>query len=435
MSSEVTREIKVALVISALGGLLSGYNPAIMSPAGSFINDEFDVNDAIVQGFVTSIMLFGALFGSFAAGVLATRFGRRYAAVIGTGICILGGATPAFSINLGMFLALRFILGFGVGLVGVICPLYVNEIIPDSNKTKGKYGTIFQLSITLGILLSYVIGYLYSVEVTGVSLQWRLMLGSFGIIFPVLLLIVIILFMKETQDPLNQVNESTQLQNKNNNEQAVDARGGWKGLFVCPRFMKQTLTGIVLAMTLQLTGVNAIIYFGTTILQQAFPSNDPRLLNIVIGAWNFFATWISFVLVDKMKRRYLMTGSTIIIAVSLFIVGFCFQFIIDERGRGIGVAVGLFLFIGGFEAGPGCLFYILANEIFDKNVRAEGAGLVNVLQWLFNLMVSTLFPYMFSSALGEAGTFFVFACFGLFCAIYLFLFLKVPSDQPAPLQI
>jgi len=316
-----------------------------------------------------------------------------------------------------------------VGIVGVICPLYVNEIVPP-NKA-GRYGTVFQLTLTFGILLSYVIGYVYSIQIDGFSLQWRLMLGTFGTIFPIMLLIVIIFFMKETQDPSNPVNESTMLQNKNNNEQPSNDKGGWAGLFVWARFVKQTLTGIVLAVTLQLTGVNAIIYFGTNILQKAFPGYDSRLLNIVIGGWNFVTTWIALYLVAKMKRSYLMTGATIIIAIALLVVGLCFRFIQDEGQKGIGVAVGLFLFIAGFEAGPGCLFYVLANEIFDKNVRAEGASLVNVLQWLFNLIVSTLFPFMFSSALGEAGTFFLFASFGLACSAYLFLFLKPPSDFPS----
>jgi len=126
-----------------------------------------------------------------------------------------------------------------------------------------------------------------------------------------------------------------------------------------------------------------------------------------------------------MSRRLLITGTTLLVSVSLFIVGFCFRYIPDERNRGIGVSVGLFLFIAGFEAGIGCLFYVLCNEIFDKNVRAEGASLVNVLQWMFNLLVSTLFPMLFISSLGESGTFFLFASFGLFCAFYFLKFLTV----------
>jgi len=318
------------------------------------------------------------------------------------------------------------LVGFGVGIVGVICPLYVSEIVPENKK--GQYGVVFQLTLTFGILLSYVIGYVFSVEIPGMSLQWRLMLGSFGAVLPIILMVLIIFGMKETSDRSSS-GEATPLQNKDNYE-PISQTGGWLGLFIVPqRFLRQTLTGIVLSITLQLTGVNAIIYFGTNILQKAFPSSDPRLLNIGIGAWNFIATWIALALVGRLRRKVLMAGSTIVIAIALFVVGFCFQFITDERNRGIGIGIGLFLFLGGFEAGPGCLFWILANEIFDKNVLAEGASLVNVLQWAFNLLVSTLFPLMFSSVLGEAGTFFVFGGFGIFCGLYLFFFLKVPSDN------
>jgi len=413
------------LVISTFGGLISGYNPAKMSPAGSFINAEFEVVEPIVQGFVTSIMLFGALVGSFATGSLKPKLGFRYTTVIGCGICLFGGSTPAFSVNLTMFLLTRFVLGIGVGIIGVICPLYMNEVVNAekiNEGKKGRYGVVFQLTLTFGILLSYLIGYIFSIRIEGKSLQWRLMLGTFGTIFPLLLMLVVIFEMKEVQESAQSAETTTMLQNKN---ESLNTEGGWKGLFVYPRIVKQTLTGVVLAMTLQLTGVNAIIYFGTNILKQAFPMYDPILLNISIGGWNFVTTWISAVLVGKMSRRVLITSTTLLVAISLFIVGFCFKYIPDEGNKGIGVAVGLFLFIAGFEAGIGCLFYVLCNEIFDYNVRAEGASLVNVLQWMFNLLVSTLFPFMFSSTLGEAGTFFLFASFGLFCAFYYLKFLKV----------
>jgi len=413
------------LAISALGGLISGFNPAIMSPAGSLIQHEFFVVEPVLQGFVTSIMLFGALVGSFAAGAMATRLGRRYTAIIATGICLFGGASPAFSTDLYMFLALRFVLGLGVGVVGVICPLYVSEVVPVSKK--GKYGVVFQLTLTLGILLAYLVGYIFTKVIDRPSLQWRLMLSSFGVILPLILLVLIVVGMKETQNE-GQVGENTNLQ-INKEDQVLSKTGGWLGLLVPRRFVKQTLTGIVLAMTLQLTGVNAIIYFGTKILAEAFPGSKAALLNIAIGGWNFIATFIALYLVDRLRRSVLMTGATVIIAVALFIVGVCFDKINDPLYRGIGIGVGLFLFIGGFEAGPGCLFWILANEIFDKNVLAEGASSVNVLQWAFNLVVSTLFPLLFDSQIGAPGTFYLFGSIGILCALYLFFFLKVPNER------
>jgi len=300
----------------------------------------------------------------------------------------------------------------------------VSEIVPENKK--GQYGVVFQITLTLGILLSYIIGYVFSKEIEGRSLQWRLMLGTFGTILPLFLLPLIIFFMKETSN-MSQ-NEATPLQNKDYYE-PISPTGGWLGLFVPKRFIKQTLTGIVLAITLQLTGVNAIIYFGTSIISKAFPGSDPILLNIAIGAWNFVTTLISLALVSRLSRRILMTGATIVISIALLVVGFCFKFITDQTQIGIGVGVGLALFLAGFEAGPGCLFWILANEMFDKNVLAEGAALVNVLQWAFNLIISTLFLLMFGSALGEAGTFFIFGGIGFFCAAYLFLFLRLPTER------
>jgi len=417
----------VAVLISGVGGLINGFDPAVMSPAGKLIQDEFHVTDQILIGFTTSIMLFGALIGSFLAGHMATRLGRRMTAIIANMVCLFGGLTPAFSVSLIMFLILRFVLGFGVGVIGVICPLYVNEVVPENKR--GTYGVVFQITTTLGILLSYVVGYIL-VSVQGLdnhlTLQWRIMLSSFGTVLPLILMGIILVGMKETSGSRSA--ENTPLQNKESSEES--SKGGWFGLFIKERFFSQTLTGIFLAVTLQLTGVNAIMYFGTSILASALPNSNPTLLNIGIGAWNFLATFIALGLVGRLKRKTLMTFATLLIAVSLILVGLCFQLIDaeNESARGIGVGLGLFLFLMGFEAGPGCLFWVLANEIFDKNVMAEGASLCNVLQWAFNLAVSTLFPLMYSSPLKESGTFFIFGGFGFVCTLYFFFFLKEKSD-------
>jgi len=172
------------------------------------------------------------------------------------------------------------------------------------------------------------------------------------------------------------------------------------------------------------------MYFGTSILASALPNSNPTLLNIGIGVWNFLATFIALGLVGRLRRKTLMTIATLLIAVSLILVGLCFQLIPEsnESARGIGVGVGLFFFLMGFEAGPGCLFWVLANEIYDKSVMAEGAALCNVLQWAFNLAVSTLFPLMYNSPLKESGTFFIFGGFGVVCSLYFFFFLKEKTD-------
>jgi MFS family permease len=256
-------------------------------------------------------MLFGALVGSFLAGEMAGRIGRRMTAIIATGICLFGGLTPAFSVDLPMFMILRFILGFGVGVIGVICPLYVSEVVPQHKR--GVYGVVFQLTLTFGILISYIVGYvLTSLNISSQSLKWRIMIASFGTLLPVILMIVIVIGMKETS---RMRPEETPLQNQESFE--ISSRGGWMGLFVSGRFFSQTLTGIILAVTLQLTGVNAIMYFGTDILKKALPNSDSSLLNIGIGAWNFLATFISLFLVSRLERRSLMTGSTVLIAYHL----------------------------------------------------------------------------------------------------------------------
>jgi len=192
--------------------------------------------------------------------------------------------------------------------------------------------------------------------------------------------------------------------------------------------LPQTLKGIALAATLQLTGINAIMYFGPKIIESA-GFNNPNMLNIVIGAWNFVTTFIAAALVDRVPRKYLISVGTAVMALALLVTGICLSPVVPEGlGRTIGVGIGLIFFIAGFEGGVGCLFWILANEVFDKEIREAGATMSNVFQWGFNLIVSSFFLTMFEQV-GEAITFYIFGGVGVVCTVILFFFLSVHQPK------
>jgi len=163
------------------------------------------------------------------------------------------------------------------------------------------------------------------------------------------------------------------------------------------------------------------MYYGPLIIQKANIGPNPDMLNIAIGVWNFLTTFTAVFLVERLGRKMLMISGTAIMSIALIVVGICLtESVVAENsiGRPIGVSIGLAIFIAGFEGGAGCLFWVLANEIFDEDVRGAGASTTNVLQWGFNLVVSSAFPVM-ASGVGQGPTFYIFGGIGILCTIIL----------------
>jgi MFS family permease len=195
-------------------------------------------------------------------------------------------------------------------------------------------------------------------------------------------------------------------------------RGGFKMLFSM-RGLKYLAMSIVLAATLQLTGINAVMYYGPKILENA-GMKDKFLLNIAIGGWNFLTTIAAIFLVDRVGRRTLMIGGVAIMSVSLAVIS-CAFFVFKDGGVNLGIMVGIGLlgFIAGFEVGPGCLFWVIANEYFPQEMKEAGASLTNLLQWAFNLFV--VYTFLLATLyIGSNFTFGIFAGVGVFCCLYLF---------------
>jgi len=403
--------------VGIVGGLIFGYSTSIISTALDFINIYFKITSQLVQGIVTSSILFGAMIGSLLGGICAARFGRKITIYVACGLCTFGTITCAISPDLWLLLVLRVILGIGVGLTGVVCPMFVAETAPAEKK--GMFGAMFQLSLTFGILLSFLIGFSFT-YVQDINLNWRLMIG-FGIVFPLLLAFIAACFINEDTRSFKRaqgVEEAREL----TSTISVQTSSGWKGLFSAEH-RKELITGIILAASLQLTGINAVMYYGPTIIQQA-GLNEKFLLNILIGGWNFIATFIAVFFVERMGRRFLMIGGTVVMSVALIGIGVAFK-VATNTGLGIAVAIGLFFFLGGFEGGVGCLFWVLVNEVFPTNVREAGGSFTNILQWGFNLLVSGLFK-LEAQAIGWDWTFFIFGGIGILCTVYLFF--TLPSD-------
>jgi len=310
--------------------------------------------------------------------------------------------------------------------VGVICPLYVNEKAPSDKK--GVLGVTFQLVLTFGIVLSNLVGWaLLSVDVT---INWRLMTGI-GIIFPIALLIFALLYVAETKTPRYvgvTDEESTALTTPAADTYTYGLRKeGYAGLFCdCTNF-KFLFLGIVFSATLQLTGINAVMFYGPQIIKNAGIDNG-NAVNIGVTGWNFLTTFIAVLLVERLGRKFLMIGGAALVAVSAIFMGVSFHYFTGSL-QAWTIGAGLALYLVGFEGGPGCLFWVLVNEAFPPHIRAAGNSFCNIVQWGFNLAISVTFPILNAALQSNAYIiFYVYGGIGVSCCFVLLIFLKETKE-------
>jgi sugar porter (SP) family MFS transporter len=422
----------VLAFVNIWGGLIFGYNTGIIATALDPLKKTFQLTP-FLEGLATSCILLGAAVGSVCGGFLADRIGRKKVMLILSLVCVVGTVALAWSPNFPILVTVRAVLGIGVGLSSVVCPMYVAEM--SAPEKRGILGSLFQLSITAGILIAYIVGYFLTNPQLSVD-GWRVMFGL-GIVPALVMLFLALFFVHESYQWLHSKKDITSSQMSGGDETtpiniptSEVAEGnqqltGIRGLFSLPN-LKTLLVGIALAITLQLTGINAIIFFAPQILRKTALQQDPLILTIVIGAWNFGTTLLSVLLnlVDRLGRRKLWLIGLAILTVSNFVVAVSFLSWLPSNVTGWVALVGIATFILAFAMSTGILFWILIAEIFPSGVRDYGVAFLNVLQWSFNLLLSTVF----SELLDKVGAFATFASFGVIGGlVFFFLLFTLPE--------
>lgn len=441
-------------MVSVLGGLVYGYSTAIIAGATPALEADWGALSPMMSGLVTASIICGCAIGSLTGGLLADRIGRQKAAIwmsLGTLIfCTLEGV----AMNLAMLIIIRVFLGFFLGLISVVCPLYVSECAPSDKR--GFLGSFFQVSITFGIVVAYVVGFLLQPSPSrNLVLAWRVMFGMGAI--PALLLLYVALFaMKESQVWLDKAQSANQRSDPFSNSEstlfssstasasdpllrasppptmsnpfAESEVSGWKGLF-SRATVPALVIGILLALDLQATGINGILFYLPKVLESRGTPHLASILTIVVGVVNFASTFFALFLVDRAGRKPLLLIGTSIMAVSLALVGVSFY----VKGGGVWFTFSATaLFHVGFEIGPGSLFWIIISEIFPAGVRSEANGFINLIQNILNLFVCLLFPQMLHALQG--GIFFGFAGIAAIILVIMFFLYKETKDD-SPLQL
>lgn len=440
VQSRSTLFLVAITLVATLGGLLFGFDMAVISGVLPFVKSQFSLSTA-TEGWFVSSALVGCIIGVSFSGDLSDRIGRKKMLMLAAILFLLSAIGSALSSGFTLLILARMLGGMGVGVASIVAPLYISEIAPAN--VRGRLVTFYQLAITAGILVAYLTnaGLLsFSLSYRGSGLGdilnlvlvkevWRGMLGLGTV--PALLFFTGLCFVPESPRWLIQ-------QGKNNEGIAILAKitnmasaqkdalliqntksqekGSYKEVF-SPAMRKPLLIGLLLPLFSQFSGINAVIYYGPRILSDAGINITNALLGqIIFGIANFLFTIIAIWKVDKMGRRPLYIAGSLGATVCLAFTGICFY---AGATSSISLVISIILFLACFAFSIGPLKFVIASEIFPTKIRGRALALSIMVMWIADTIVGQLTP-MFLGSVGPAATFWFFSacCLLSFWVVY-----------------
>jgi SP family arabinose:H+ symporter-like MFS transporter len=438
-------------VVASLGGLLFGFDMAVISGVLPFVRKQFDLT-ALQEGWFVSSALVGCIIGVAFSGDLSDRLGRKKLLFLSAALFLISAIGCALVHSLSWLIIFRLVGGLGVGIASIVVPLYLSEIAPAS--IRGRLVTCYQLAITVGILLAYITNSLLLshsesaissasnslFDLVYVSEVWRGMF-SIGTILAILFLIGLF-FVPESPRWLMRKGFATEglliLKKINNGQEAnhgsmtqhteENDSGTYKELF-SPRLRKALLLGILLPLFSQMSGINAIIYYGPSILNDAgIALSNSFLGQIIFGIANLVFTFIAIWKVDDWGRRPLYIVGTIGATISLLLTGILFYLGMTSS---IFLIVSMTLFLACFAFSIGPLKFVVASEIFPTNIRGKAMGVSIMVMWVADTIMGQVTPVL----LREAGSAITFWVFGFFCFIaFLTVYKLLPETKGKSLE-
>ena len=429
----------IVAIVASLGGLLSGYDTGVISGALLFINETWVLLDTL-QGFLVSSVLIGAVIGAATNGILADIFGRKKIIMATAVIFILGSILCAFAPNVYVLILSRIFVGFAVGIVNFVVPLYLSEVSPKN--LRGTLVSLYQWAITAGILFSYFINAVFAQAVY----NWRWML--FAGVVPGLVLFIGMCFMSDTPRWLvskNRDDEAKKVFSKIEpdiepekeiaeiKETLVDNRQE-KAFRLKKWMLMPFVVGIGIMFAQICTGINTIIYYASTIFKTAgFDSNLTAIYATTgIGVVNFIMTIVAVFFTDRIGRKPLLYFGLTGVMLSLFALGTSFAFAGVLGSSLKWVAVGsLVTYIICFAMSLGPIGWILVSEVFPLRIRGIAMSVCTVSNFAFNFFVVGSFPVLLHR-IGGAWTFWIFGIVSILCIIFVYFF--VPETKGISLE-
>ena len=400
-------------IISALGGLLFGYDTGVINGAQFYLSKYFELSDAL-KGWVVGSALLGCFIGAVIAGKLSIKIGRKNSLIISAilfAISAFGSGLPGILPETVTTLVIfRIIGGLGIGIASMNAPMYIAEIAPSS--IRGKMVTYYQLAIVIGFFSVFLVTYFIGNNLTqseNIEFGWRRMFWSE--LIPSTLFLVLLFFVPRSPRWLclkGKNEEALYVLNKLQDEES--AKADYKEIQISLHNEKETDTkvnyfskiilgiiiiGTTLSVLQQFTGINAVLYYGADIFEKAlgFGQEDVLAQQILLAFINVVFTFVAMFTVDKFGRKPLIyIGSTGMI-IGFLLLGVTLQ----QQNVGILSLLGVLIFIASFSLSMGPVVWVLLSEMFPNKIRSVAMSIAVAAQWAANYVVSQSFPMVVGS--------------------------------------
>ncbi len=390
-------------LVAALGGLLFGYDTAVISGAIGFMEAHFQLSP-VETGWAASCTLLGCGLGAWLAGTLSDRWGRKNVLILSAVLFFVSAIGTAVPSNLTQFVSFRIICGLAVGAASITSPMYIAEISPA--RIRGRMVSVNQFAIVTGMLLVYFANYFIAGQgdpAWNQTTGWRWMFASEAV--PAVLLLAFLFFVPETPRFLlakNRAQDALRILRRVNGPAAAEQEMreitdaiAHEGAALSDLFKPGARTvlfiGIALAVLQQVTGINVFLYYAPDIFKKLGAHADAALLQtVVVGAVNLLFTIVAIWTVDRLGRKPLMILGSLGMGVCLVAIGLAACL---ERTE-LWVLLFILGYIASFASSVGPVTWVILSEIFPTRIRGRSMAVATVCLWTANFIVSQTFPMM-----------------------------------------
>ncbi|HPC26052.1 MAG TPA: sugar porter family MFS transporter, partial [Paludibacteraceae bacterium] len=437
-------------LVAALGGLLFGYDTAVISGTISQVSLQFQLT-TMQSGWYVGSALVGSIIGVIFAGRLSDKFGRKLTMFLSAILFTSCGIGCALSNSLTELVIWRMVGGAGIGIVSVVCPLYISEISPASHR--GRLVSLYQLAVTIGFLAAYLMNYyLLNLSVNYHSANpmmqkifgteaWRGMLGAETL--PALLFFIVIFFIPESprwlivkqqkekaanifskifttkEEVIFQITETEKVL-----QLQAEESSDWKVLMQ-PGFRKAVLIGCAIAILGQFMGVNAVLYYGPSIFESSGLSRgDSLFYQTLIGTVNMLTTILALLIIDKIGRKKLVYVGVSGMIISLILIGLYFSFANVWGLTSIFLLICFLAYIFFCAGSISAVIFVFLSEMYPTRIRGLAMSIATLSLWIGTYLIGQLTPWMLET-LTPSGTFFLFAAM---CIPYMLILWKLMPE-------
>lgn len=431
-------------VVAAIGGILFGYDTAVISGTTEIVKNQFQLTD-MLEGWYVGCALIGSIAGVLVAGSLSDYLGRKLTMLISAALFSISAIGCAVCGSFDGLVAYRIIGGVGIGIVSIVSPIYISEVSPA--KIRGTLVSLYQLAVTIGFLLAYLMNWIIDANIdpslagTDVTLwqkimhteAWRGMLGSETI--PALLFFLIIFFIPESPKWLivnGKLGKASSVlariyptEEEVRNEITVtqdslkgETKGKWSDLLK-PGILVAVIAGSAIAILGQFMGVNAVLYYGPKIFSEAGFDN-PMFSTVLVGVVNCVTTVLAVFIIDRVGRKQLIYWGVSGMIICLVAIGIYFAW-----GSAIGLGNGFMLtfflaYVFCCAISISAIVFVLLSEMYPNSVRGRAMSIAGFALWIGTYLIGQLTPVLLGWS--QAGTFFIFA---VMCVPYMLIMWKV----------